>query len=196
MIEEKEIKILLNEEEYNKILNFFVWNKEYTQNNYYYGNLKETSAKSANTIRIREKKGKIFLQVKIRKVERGSLHIQEEYERELEDIPSVVSKLELKELTEYDFPSDVYLLGVLSTTRRECCLFPDIIICLDKNNYFEMEDYEVEIEFTQYYPSQVIGVLKEIGIITNRKARGKYTRFLEKKDDEQHMFGKSKFASK
>lgn len=64
IIEEKEIKILLSKEEYNRVAALFRWDKEFTQTNYYYGN-NETVDSDNTTIRVREKEGKFFLQVKI-----------------------------------------------------------------------------------------------------------------------------------
>lgn len=63
MIEEKEIKILLSKEEYNRVAELFRWDKEFIQTNYYYGN-NETVDSDNTTIRIREKEGKFFCKLK------------------------------------------------------------------------------------------------------------------------------------
>ena len=63
MNEEKEIKILLTESEYNLLDRYFKWTMNITQTNHYFGSENDIR-KKGDTYRIREKKGKYYLQVK------------------------------------------------------------------------------------------------------------------------------------
>lgn len=185
MIEEKEVKILLSKEEYNRVAELFRWDKEFVQINYYYGNNETVYSYGDNsTIRVREKEGKHFLQVKIPEQKRGSLHIKKEYEEQVSDIPDHISRLELERLTGQIFNKDVMLLGKLITVRKESQLSNDILICLDKNGYLNKTDYEIEMEFNQVYPHEVINMLENIGIRTNKEIVGKFSRFIKRYKSE------------
>lgn len=183
IIEEKEIKILLSKEEYNRVAALFRWDKEFTQTNYYYGN-NETVDSDNTTIRVREKEGKFFLQVKIPEQKKGSLHIKKEYEEQVSNIPGYISRLELERLTGQIFNKDVILLGKLITIRRESQLSNDILICLDKNGYLNNTDYEIEMEFNKEYPHEIINMLEKLGIKTNKEIMGKFSRFIKKYKSE------------
>ena len=82
MNEEKEIKILLTESEYNLLDRYFKWTMNITQTNHYFGSENDIR-KKGDTYRIREKKGKYYLQVKVPQLYEGSLHVKKEYEKEV-----------------------------------------------------------------------------------------------------------------
>ena len=61
---EKEIKILLTNEQYNKIERMFRWEKTYNQINFYYGDLDKVEENGELTVRVRQKEDGYKLQIK------------------------------------------------------------------------------------------------------------------------------------
>lgn len=178
MNKEKEIKVLLSSDEYNRMVDLFDWTKDYYQINHYYGNESVLDIEP-NTYRVREKNGKIKIQVKIPELKEGSLHIKREYEKEIEAVPSVIRKEELSELTGKSFDEDKEYIGKLTTHRKECLDYSDVEICLDKNEYLNKTDYEIEIEFKGDYPEAIISILEKNGIKTDLVVEGKNTRYMK-----------------
>lgn len=177
---EKEIKILLSEEHYNTIDNQFDWKEEYEQVNYYYETVGEV-VDLERTIRIRCKNGKKKLQIKIPEYRDKSLHVKNEYEEVVSDIPRVLDKEVLNNLAGEVFSSDATLVGTLTTLRKINTQFDNVEICLDRNEYLGMIDYELEIEFTGPYPDEILNIIKKYITVTDAEARGKHSRFLQRK---------------
>lgn len=174
--EEKEIKLLLTKETYEKIQSLFSFEKPYVQTNYYYGH---ENMDPRITIRIR-KKDDLRLQIKIPVCIDGSLHIKEEYEGTIDEIYDILPSEKVKNIYDVGIDGDLYLLGRLSTKRRICTLFPDIEIALDLNGYLGTVDYELEIEYKGEYPVQVAGILERENIFLKGDTKGKKTRFMER----------------
>jgi len=175
---EKEVKIRLSEEEYKTVMDLFEWNNEFWQTNYYYANVENIGGDNDLTIRVRQLDGKYFLQIKKPVVYKGSLHIKKEVEKVVAEIPKSISSKELYEFAGVEC-ADVELLGSLSTLRMLCNWSSDIEICLDKSEYFNKVDYELEIEFTGEYPTNVMSILKERNIVSAKSVLGKFSRFME-----------------
>lgn len=174
---EKEVKVLLGEDEFKRVLDYFDWEFPFEQINYYYG--VDKAIEDDITIRIREKNG-YKLQVKVPKQIEGSLHIKEEYEESVDNVYSVIEKSRLEKLTGYKFDTDKKLLGKLVTVRRLSKTYPNVEIALDENYYLGYKDYEIEIEYLGDYPSKVVQTLKKLNINVEVKAIGKNRRFNEK----------------
>lgn len=173
--EEKEIKVLLTKEEYERIQSLFSFEKPYVQSNYYYGH---ENMDTRITIRIR-KKDDLKLQIKIPVCINGSLHIKEEYEGTIDEIYDILPLEKVKKIYDVGVDSDLYLLGKLCTNRRVCTLVPDIEIALDMNEYLGKTDYELEIEYKGEYPTQVVDRLERENIFLKGNTKGKKTRFME-----------------
>ena len=178
MNEEKEIKILLTKDEYQKLDGIFDWSKDYIQTNHYYGSEEDIISKT-NTYRVREKNGKIKIQVKMPISYDGSLHIKKEYEKDINSVPGVLSKEELSEITGHDFNNDKEYIGKLETRRKECLKYDNVEICLDKNDYLGKTDYEIEVEFKGAYPTEIISVLETNGLNTTASVEGKNSRYMK-----------------
>lgn len=179
---EKEIKILLSKEDYQRVKLLFEWDKEVTQKNYYYVNSENiTCYCNEPTIRIRKKEGKYKLQIKIGVgKEKSCLHVKEEYEKPMFSVPDTISRTELKELTNADFKNDVLLIGNLVTCRKTCAIYDNTEISLDKNFYLGIEDYEIEIEYVNNYPNEIMEYLSKNGITSNKPSVGKFSRFMRR----------------
>lgn len=66
----------------------------------------------------------------------------------------------LSELCSNPLPN-VSISGLQITERYTCNWKDDIGICLDKNRYLCIEDYEIEIEYKENEDATIFDVLKE-----------------------------------
>jgi uncharacterized protein YjbK len=173
---EKEIKILLTEEEYNRIGRLFEWDTEIAQTNHYYRCIGKSHYSS---VRVRETGGRFYLQVKVPVSEDGALFIKKEYERELDSVPPALSAGELRELTGTEL-GDAVLMGELFTLRKTAHI-ENCEICLDRSEYLGITDFELELEYTGEYPQDLVDKMKKLGIDTERRPIGKYARFIQAK---------------
>lgn len=175
-MQEKEIKILLTKEKYDFINSAFKWNKYLIQTNYYYKDL-SSDENSNMTIRVRQYGDKYTLQVKVPVTRNDSLHVNNEYEIVLTDLPLVISSDMIFNLSGIKM-GNCTNIGSL-TTRRKIFDYDDTTeICLDMNTYFDSIDYEIEIEYKDEVNNELLEFLKNnIGDLS-KKAKGKYTRFL------------------
>lgn len=173
---EKEIKVILTQNQYHKIKALFNWDEQISQINRYYVNSDTDSGKKL-TIRVREENSKYWLQIKRPKSEESSLHISKEYQKELNSAPNLLHSETLTELTGFYIP-DSRLIGSLSTERAICRSYPNLEICLDKVRYYDVTEYELELEYTRDFPDEAIKLLSENGISFGEKIDGKYYRFL------------------
>lgn len=175
---EKEIKVLLNESEYNMLCELFKPDMVVVQRNNYYMN--KISSALNTSIRIREIGDKLLLQVKVPVKTEGALTIKKEYEAEMNDIPETICGDTLFDLTQIEF-GEVKYMGRLVTERK--MFHPDetIEICMDKNDYLGKTDYEMEIEYTGDYPHEIVELIKSRGISCDKSPKGKYSRFMERK---------------
>ena len=173
---EKEVKIMLDEQEYALIEKAFGFSSEVMQVNHYYRS--PSAAERRITVRVREIGGKALLQVKMPVSDKGSLAVREEKETELGSVPEYVPAELLGSICGiYENASAV---GSLATLRKLCYDFEGIELALDRNEYLGVTDYELEAEYTGEYPDRLIDKLKELGIDTEKPAVGKYTRFCRK----------------
>lgn len=178
---EKEIKILLTKAQYQQVEKLFYWDKDYLQTNHYYNDPDNLKENQGNTIRVREKAGEFRLQVKAFISKEGNLHIMREYEKKVDKLHEVITSTDLEDLTGMKF-SNLHCIGSLATQRKECNTYEGVTICLDKNTYLDIEDYELELEYTGDYPEYLLVKLKENGIYTGAEedVDGKNIRFTKR----------------
>lgn len=171
---EKEYKILLCEDQYKAVMQYFNFETLFIQTNYYY---KEKNKSPHNlTVRVREKKGRLYLQVKEPIVANRGIHIKKEHCKMIDEVPKIIEGKILNELCgntgKYN---DCFLLGHLITERRTIKQ-EKYEIALDVNSYLGITDYELEIEFEEK-PLMVIDFLKREGIFKEKTDKGKFERF-------------------
>lgn len=157
------------------MFDIFDFERPFTQTNYYYENSK--SAIDKITVRIRQKKDALKLQVKIPKAIDGSLHIKKEYEKEVDEVSDVIDKETLKQLTGIDYEENLYLIGKLVTKRAICNKYNGVEIALDENEFFDQKDYEIEIEYSDGYPQRIVDIIQKQNIKINREISGENERF-------------------
>ncbi len=172
---EKEIKLMLTEEEYHKLERSLEFDGELDQvNNYYYS---AACSERRISIRVREVGGKNLLQIKLPIKNEGAVAYREELEKELPFVPEVIGQQTLSEICGVE--DEAHLLGALYTNRKLCHTFPGVEICLDRNRYLGIIDYELEAEYEGEYPKEAEELLCSLGIKTDVPAVGKYSRFLK-----------------
>ena len=183
---EKEIKIMLTKNQYERLYNYFEYDETILQVNHYFGDREDRYKKKDTTVRVREIDGKFYLQVKCpvenkdndkELAESINKKVRMEYEEELEKLPELITKEHLYDLTKKELFDAAYL-GYLETKRMLCRKYENVEICLDYNKYLGIEDYEIEIEYTGDYPEYIINELEKLSIETDKPCKGKYSRFL------------------
>ncbi|SHO43139.1 CYTH domain-containing protein [Anaerocolumna xylanovorans] len=174
---EKELKIKISQQQYDLVKDLFNWDSKVVQTNFYYGDLNTVEINSEMTIRIREISNKRLLQIKKPIAYDKSIHIKEEFEKIVDSIPLSISKEELKEIAGVDMP-DVSLLGKLETLRFTSNWDDKTEVCLDKSQYFDCIDYEIEIEYQDELPEEILTILSKNCITLADKVYGKFARFM------------------
>lgn len=176
---EKEYKIMLDKNGYAYVNEAFSWDKDYIQTNYYYDTKDMYMHRNSISFRIREKNQMLRLQAKIPDVlNNDSLYsCKNEHEYEISDIPQSIPSQSVKEYISME-TGDVFLLGHLKTYRKEARL-DEVLVCLDKNEYLDTVDYELEIEFTGN-SGKAMELIKSLRLNVEDNGIGKYTRFINK----------------
>ena len=173
---EQEVKAMLSVNQYTFLKNQFMFDDEFEQINSYYSDKNGIIDARNITIRVREKGNQFVLQVKERLSERGSLHISNEYEKQIYGVPRFIGSSELSELCGSYLP-DVHLLDTLVTHRMVKWWNKTTQICLDKNNYLGQVDYEVEIEYKNILENEILSRFELWDILFDKEICGKYHRF-------------------
>ena len=199
---EKEIKVLLKKEEYEKIkeilINKYKDFKTYIQVNYYYDTAHYDLIKAGHTLRIRQKEDGLTLEYKSGKRIIDGVRVCDEYSEDMSELPMRIPFPEIKEIpceyignliterTDFKIKED---FTRAKNQREESLDFSEVstkvkgnfIISLDKNFYLGETDYEIEIEFEG--ESESLGLenlLTELGIRNREVFLGKYSRFIHK----------------
>lgn len=173
---ETELKCMLSEETYLKLVSMFNWDSIKEQTNSYYSDSENTLKKSGITFRIRTIDNISKIQIKQHKNSNSPLQVCEETEYDTESIPKHFSADHVEQLT--GIHTDVSLLGSLTTLRHSFMYNNSTEICLDKSTYLDRTDYEIEIEYTESVPSELMEKLKDAGVSFGEPAVGKCTRFM------------------
>lgn len=174
---EKEYKVLLSEQQYTILCDLLELDDGTIQVNHYYDNDLLELADLGATIRIREKNNALKMQIKIPIEENRGLHIKKEIERQVDKIPSTIMFFAL----DLDFTllnDNLSRIGSLTTLRKTYHFNNDIKIALDKNEYLQKIDYELEIEFKDNLTKEVKDILHAVKISFDEDAHGKYSRFI------------------
>ena len=173
---EKEIKLLLTEEEFLILEKSFDFSSEVVQRNNYYRSA--LCAEKRISVRVREVGGKKLLQVKKPVSDEGTLAVRDETERELDSVPHVIPAKLLCEVCGVE--DDALFIGAMTTKRLLCYDFENVELALDKSEYLGKVDYELEAEYTGEYPEGLIRQIAAFGIKTDRPVKGKFSRFCER----------------
>ncbi len=173
---ETELKCMLTKKEYLKIEEMFAWDWVKEQVNSYYTDAGNELKNHGITLRIREKDNTRKIQVKKHKNAGSPLQICEEYEYPTNSVPERFSAEDVMKMT--GLGVEAALLGSLTTLRHSLIYSDGIEICLDKNDYLDKTDYEIEIEYTKDIPKELLKKLKDAGVEFSAASTGKCTRFM------------------
>ena len=144
---ECEKKILLNEQEYTFLKKFLQpFDSEHVQNNHYYDTLDLKMNQCGITCRIREKKGIYSVEIK-------------QHSSDWQDI-----SIENTESTYHEYNDEFFLnMGLIKhgfiKTYRCTLRKGDLEIALDKNDYLDFTDYELEVEYPAQFEDQAVAIV-------------------------------------
>lgn len=174
---EIEQKFLISKKDYIYLVDLLDWDRSLIQKNYYYDTQEFDLKKQGETLRVREINGIREIQYKTKNTStEKNTKIREEYTMICNNIPYQILNKEFP-LCKFD----VIQLGYL-VTKRLIKIVNGIMICLDKNEYFDQIDYELEIEYEVDKYSDVIKIKEKLECLVNlvENSDGKYTRFIKK----------------
>lgn len=183
MVLEKELKVLLTKEQFEGLQAKINIEKHVSQINFYYSDDEGKILQNGCTIRVRGKVDSLKLEIKIPVGNQGLIHVKNEYEESIEGVPYKISGRELFHISGVQLP-DVTMKGFLITERFICQWDEYTKVCLDRNSYLGIEDFELEIEYTgDSISKELFQVIKGMDIEL-RETIGKCKRFLGKKMQE------------
>ena len=146
---EFEKKIVIYPKEYIKLFNS-IDGKTFVQTNYYYDTEDFAFNKKGVTCRIREKGNEYKATIKS--------HSRDKKEKSVENSQKVQNQYDKS----FFHKMGVVLQGKLETTRKELILPCGIKLALDRNKYFDIEDYELELEYAPEQERLCEDILVEI----------------------------------
>lgn len=177
-MKEQEFKSLISKQKYEQIKNAYLWDKEFSQVNYYYFDNNDYILNNEITVRIREKSDSCKLQVKIPENIRSNVHIKNEFSMPIDNVYQSIDGNILKDLCGLDV-GDVKRKGELKTKRRTKQINESVKLFLDKNEYLNTVDYEVEIEYLND-EAEITDLIHELCLSEIEVTYGKKTRFVRK----------------
>lgn len=187
-MQETELKVLLTEEQYVVLCKKFKCNKVVNQINFYYSDELNIIRNQGITVRVRGKDNRARLEIKVPCGEQGLVHRKNEYAKDLEAIPLNIDRKTIKEIADIEVPR-VAMKGYLITERKMVNWDNETEICLDRNQYLSVTDYELEVEYNDRIPDRVLDILKSERIPLV-KTNGKCNRFFEQLERREN--GESK----
>lgn len=176
---ETELKCLISKEVYEKIKASYKWDSEKIQENHYYTDKNGVLSANRTVFRIRLKDGAYKIQVKAHKNENSPLQICEETEFEYTGAPDTISADEGMKYTGLN-TGELVKIGYNTTVRSSLMWNDHTEICLDRTDYFDVTDYEIEVEYSGERPDELISGLKAAGAGFSEPSVGKYTRFVRR----------------
>ncbi len=194
---EIEFKNILTKEEYYKIINYFKLDPSSVkkQENIYF-----------DTTNLDLQKRRIALRSRI-KTNDIEFTLKEEKEKEIIETTDIISPAELndfiseqkkingdvfKRLEQLGITEPLYELAALTTYRYEFT-YKDALIALDKSEYYDNTDYEIELEANDYeYGKKLFDDLLNNLDIKKRIAKHKIIRAYEYKKTKAYYLGNIK----
>ncbi len=167
---------MLDETAYLELEKMFDWDWVKEQVNSYYTDPRGELKRNGITLRVRAKDNVNKIQVKVHKNAGSPLQICEEAEYDTTGIPESFTQEQVKKMTGLEVPAS--LLGSLTTLRHSLMYTDGVEICLDKNDYLDKTDYEIEVEYTKEIPAELTDRLASAGVRFEAASVGKCTRFM------------------
>lgn len=176
---EKEYKILIPESNLHLLEFFSPWDDSFSQINFYYDVPEQTLHDSGIVIRVRSIFENIYLQVKVSKIRNNNIFVSEEYEKQIEKVPYVITSDEINDVCNMSLlVPDVYMHGFMQTHRSCKTIYANTTLFLDINTYLANTDYEIEIEYERKENLNIVlDQLRKLGIDTTASGISKSHRF-------------------
>jgi uncharacterized protein YjbK len=154
---EHELKMMLTKDEHHFLLRFFdkLMVESGLQTNYYYDTRDEVMRKRNVTVRVRQKNNKLIGTVK-RHLDTDNCSIEECFQ--VDTLPRVIM---------WD-GMPLWMQGSLMTERKTFKICDRITMMLDLNQYLDVVDYELEIEYSEPFRMQAEGMLMLIGGVVGK----------------------------
>lgn len=177
---ERELKVLLTKEQYEKLLHSYDFDKTITQTNTYYDTEDSQLKNLGGALRIRNIGEQNILTLKLPQ----DAITKQEYEIPVHtsDIHEL-SPEEKKTITDHvDLKKDVSPIARF-TTIRNLKYLPNAELCLDENHFGNVTDYELEYEYTTDHDGiQVLNdILKPLGLHFEKNGPSKLARAISYK---------------
>lgn len=174
---EREVKILLTQQQYEQIRGRFQWTAAVEQVNHYYLDREGQLRAEKVNLRVRQIGNRYWLQVKtLVKNVKGGPSVHQETETDIDGAPDFFDSRTVKALTGVE-TQGARRVGALTTLRHTLWVEPEIELCLDKSDYLGVTDYELEIEYTGDRLEAVLALVEQLGLTAGEKPQGKLSRF-------------------
>ncbi len=173
---ETEIKSIIDESLYNRVLAAFKWDGVKEQVNHYYTDENGLLRKKRIMVRVRTADGTSIIQVKLRRNADSPIQICDESSYEIHGVPDTLDAEMTKKITGID-AGPLRRIGSASTLRHSFHRGGSEL-CLDKTTYFGKTDYETEIEYTEKVCEEILMKLTRLGVSFKGGCVGKFSRFL------------------
>lgn len=174
---EREVKILLTQQQYEQIRGRFQWTAAVEQVNHYYLDREGQLRAEKVNLRVRQIGNRYWLQVKtLVKNVKGGPSVHQETETDIDGAPDFFDSRTVKALTGVK-TQGARRVGALTTLRHTLSVEPEIELCLDKSDYLGVTDYELEIEYTGDRLEAVLALVEQLGLTAGEKPQGKLSRF-------------------
>ncbi len=185
VINEYELKVMLNSDEYLMILKDYK-SESFFQKNYYFDTVNFDLVKNRIVVRIREKNGFYELTVKTQGSEFEKVGVISSKEKTVNIERKIAIDLISGKL-EFDLPSEILKygklenIGILETLRSKVFIEGFPALELDKNMYLGNIDFELEWEINENLYEIAINKLFNMGINIRERVVGssKYLRFIK-----------------
>ncbi len=179
---EKEYKMLLTKEQYEKLFLSLKMEAPVRQINYYYDTQQGQLRSQGGAMRIREREGRYLFTLKLRK----STDAVFEFEKEVGgcDLTTFMDHEIQSLLKENGVTQPLHQIGML-TTWRSMMAYEHAEVCLDHNIYRNREDYEIEYEYTQPHAGLPLfqAILEQVNLHYTKNCPSKIARALSADTD-------------
>ena len=176
---EKEYKWLVTPEKFNEVLgmlrSYSIPEKLIVQKNHYYTPQRQFN--EGCTVRVREIDETFVLQIESECDKQKGYRISKETHRNLTELPTKIVPVQLG-LEDSD---EFYYIGYLTTYRHHFQLNENSCVDCDENEYLQIFDYEVEMEFENEAKFEVLNLLSDCTF----NGVSKYQRFIRRLENEK-----------
>lgn len=178
---EIEFKILITKNIYEQIISDYKITSSYQQTNYYL--MHPILSKLKYTLRIRQKNNQYELTLKQPQI-RGNLETNLIIDKKTKDkiIKHELITNEIFDLLKpYQLDSTMFITDHFLTTTRNEINTEYGLICIDYNQYNDLEDYELEYEITNYTLGKqyFLDFIKKYNLTYNTNCSSKITRLMK-----------------